>query len=124
MKETLCLFNSSTTAQLDGDQNSDKPSDRELCLHITTNPSVLRVWEKVCEGVGVSRREIEAVKRDHGTAPVSEVFFQCLRLWREGMTEHTKLVTWETLLTALVQAGLNDEAKHIEHKLSEWTLQH
>ena len=69
MKETLCLFNCSATAQLDGDQNSDKPSDKELCLYITTNPSVLQVWEKVCEGVGVTRHEIEAVKRDQSTAP-------------------------------------------------------
>ena len=102
---------------------TDKPTEKELCTHVTTKQSIIRVWEKVCGGVGVSQHEIEAVKRDHSVSPLSEVFFQCLHLWREGRTEHTKPVTWETLLTALAQAGLNDEAKHIRFnvlKFSEW----
>ena len=100
---------------------TDKPTEKELCTHVTTQKSIIRVWEKVCEGVGVSRHEIDAVKRDHGAAPVPEVFFQCLHLWREGMTDHTKPVTWETLLTALAQAGLNDEAKHIQFNVLKFS---
>ena len=90
-----------------------KPSEMDLSRHVTTNLSVQRVWKKVCEGVGVSQHDMDAVSRDYGSIGESEVFFQCLRLWLEGRAQQSKPATWDTLLTSLAQAGVEDVARYL-----------
>ena len=67
----------------------------------------------MCEGVGASQHDMDAVSRDYGSSGESEVFFQCLRLWLEGRAQQSKPATWDTLLTSLTQAGARDVVRHL-----------
>ena len=94
------------------DRLGDKPTELELCEHLTLNPLVVSKWMPLCQQLGLTQREIEAVQKDHGRDP-SEVLFQCLLVWLEGQCEVRKPPTWETLLKALSRAGLSEVAKKI-----------
>ena len=85
-----------------------RPSEPHLRSHVL--PKVGGKWKAVSTFLGIPHEMVETKLQSH-FGKVDEAFFALLCLWRAG-----EGATWDTLLDALKEAGLNAPVR----ELLEW----
>ena len=95
-------------SSLPADFLQSRPTEGQLRSDVC--PKVGHQWRALCTYLNITTTTVDMLVESH-KHDISEAFFRILCSWRDG-----EGATWEVLLKALREAGLNAQANELLHQ--------